>query len=141
MPSLRDIFIQAAAGQRLRSMLTQLAARTDYNSAEIQQQIAQIDLSALHDRVERMVDRASIIAHAFDVMNQGAHPHPLAAFIHSIECMGNDTTDKEFQHLLTLWSRVVSGCLKPEEMTAEELRARADETHPRVYPPLGDFIL
>lgn len=135
MPSLRDIFIQAAAGQRLRAMLTQLAARTDYNSAEIKQQIAQIDLPALHGRVERMVDRATIIAHAFDVMEQGVHPHPLAAFIHSIECMGNDVTDKEFQHLLTLWSRVVSECLKPEEMTAEELYARAQSEDPtnRIY--------
>lgn len=125
MANIRDIFIQAAAGQGLRAMLTELAARVDYNSPAIRQQVEQVDLAALHGRVERMVDRATILAHAYDVMEQRAHPHPLAAFIHSVECMGADISDSEFQHLMTLWARVVSECLKPEEMTAEELRARA----------------
>lgn len=134
MQNIRDIFIQAAADQRLRAMLTEVASRVDNDSPAIQQQIEQIDLTALRTRVERMIDRATIIAHAFDVMEQGVHRHPLAAFIHSVDCMGGETTDKEFQHLLTLWSRVVSECLKPEEMTAEELHARA-----RVYDPLNLF--
>lgn len=118
MPTLRDIFLQAAAGQRLRQMLTDAAARLDYTNATVRQQVEQIDMAALQERIERMVDRAAIIAHAFDVMEQGAHPHPLSAFIHSIECTASNVSDKEFQHLLTLWACVCSECVKPEELTA-----------------------
>jgi hypothetical protein len=83
-------------------------------------QADQIDMEELSKSIDRMVRRARVLSHAFDVMDAGSHTHPMQAFLHATECFAiNDDTlsDSEFYALLPLWGRLCEGAQRANTAT------------------------
>lgn len=146
MPTLQSILAQAAGlsgdAPSLRDLLADMVAKTERSSYEYTRQVEEVDRDKLQARIERMVDRACIIAHAFDVMNQEQYPHPLEAFLHSTDCIGQNIDDTEFAYLLTLWGKINGECLKTnvEELpliTRENVHTHSTEVLRKAHSSLG----
>jgi hypothetical protein len=103
----------------LRKLISTLHREVNYSDPELLKQADSVDYEKLEPKIERMVRRASIIAHAFDVMKDGSYRHPLAAFVHATECptalMGEEISDEEYFYLLDVWARLVN--IKPVILT------------------------
>lgn len=94
---------------QLRQILLAANAAADYSLPALREQAEQIDKEELSKLIDRMVQRARVLSHAFDVMDEGSHTHPMQAFLHATECFAiNDDTlpDSEFYALLPLWGKL-----------------------------------
>lgn len=102
----------------LRALLSELTKDINWSDAALQQQIRDVKMDEVEVKIERMVSRAAILAHAFDVMKDGSFPHPLHAFVHATECDScnfKPLEDSEYFYLLDVWARLVN--VKPTIFT------------------------
>jgi uncharacterized protein YgfB (UPF0149 family) len=91
---------------QLRAILLQANLNADYSQPQLLEQAQQVNVDELHRLAGGMLKRASIIAHAVDVMNEGTHTHPMQAILHATECMALNEerlSDDEFYAVLALW--------------------------------------
>lgn len=91
---------------QLRAILLQANLNADYSQPQLLEQAQQVNVDELHRLAGGMLKRASIIAHAVDVMNEGTHTHPMQAILHATECMALNEErlpDDEFYAVLALW--------------------------------------
>lgn len=93
---------------KLIDRLKQYSAKVNYSADALKAQAAAVDMAALEKQVERLSARVIVLGHAFDVMHDGTHPHPFAAFLHAFECQMPDelNTDVEFCTLIDIWARM-----------------------------------
>jgi hypothetical protein len=91
---------------QLRSILLQAVRDADFTHPMLQQQADNLNLDALHVLAGDMLRRATIIAHAVDVMAEGTHTHPMQALLHATECMAineEPLSDSQFYAVLAIW--------------------------------------
>jgi hypothetical protein len=91
---------------QLRSILLQANLNADYTQPSLLEQAQQVNVDVLRSLAGGMLKRATIIAHAVDVMSEGTHTHPMQAILHATECLAiNDERlpDDEFYAVLALW--------------------------------------
>lgn len=96
----------------MRKLLVEVHQTVDYSDPELVRQAEAVNVVDLESRIERLVTRAAVIAHAFDVMKDGTYKHPIAAFMHATECPlalpAGPLSDNEFYHLLQAWAKLVN---------------------------------
>lgn len=92
---------------QLRAMLVSLDKVVDYQEPGLLRQADQVDMVTLESYIERLIDRSVVLCHAFDVMKNGSHRHPMGAILHSLECMWPDCSDEDFMGAIQAWSRLV----------------------------------
>jgi hypothetical protein len=91
---------------QLRAILMQAHIDADYTQPQLLEQAQQVNLEELHRLAGAMLKRATIIAHAVDVMSEGTHTHPMQAVLHATECMAineDPLPDSEFYAVLAIW--------------------------------------
>jgi hypothetical protein len=91
---------------QLRAILMQAHLNADYTQPQLMEQAEQVNLDALRVSAGAMLKRATIIAHAVDVMSEGTHTHPMQALLHATECMAineEPLPDVEFYAVLAIW--------------------------------------
>lgn len=95
----------------IRGILLETDRAADYSGNELlREQAAQIDMHELTRIVLRLTTRATIIAHAHEMFENGAMKHPMQAFLHATECIrnpdGSRINDVEFYSLLRTWGQI-----------------------------------
>jgi hypothetical protein len=94
---------------QLRAILLNANRDADYTQPQLEEQAQQVNIEVLHKIAGDMLKRATIIAHAVDVMSEGTHTHPMQAFLHATECLAINEerlSDEEFYVLLALWGHI-----------------------------------
>lgn len=103
----------------VREVLKRISSGVNYNAPRLVEQTEAVDMDRIEKRIEAMANRAIVLAHAFDVMRDKSHPHPMDAFLHAYECQGTDEMqkdDEEFCKLLDVWARLCRESATPLEL-------------------------
>jgi hypothetical protein len=110
----------------IRKLLETFTHGADWNHPELRAQADKIDLYALEPVIESMVTHALILSHAFDVMKDGRHKHPIDAFMHSVSCQG-PVTDDDFSQLLQVWAMLCGRDVFAQQDAFEQAAAARQE--------------
>jgi hypothetical protein len=100
---------------QLRAILMQAHLNADYTQPQLLEQAEQVNIDELHKLAGGMLQRATIIAHAVDVMHEGTHTHPMQAILHATECMAINEQrlpDDEFYAVLAIWGALNERALR-----------------------------
>lgn len=93
--------------KRIRMALEEGNKRADYATGELKAQADAINLQALKADIDIVAHSAAVLIHADEVMRSGVHRHPMAAFMHSVECNA-PVDDRQFFILLEAWGKIIS---------------------------------
>lgn len=107
----------------LRQIMLSACMRADFSTPELRKQADAIDMHQLDHLITRMATRAALLLHAYEVMEDGTHPHPIGAFMHATECVSiNETplSDSEFYSLLTVWGKLCDQVQREQPTTSSD---------------------
>jgi hypothetical protein len=101
---------------QLRSILLSANRTADYTQPQLIEQAQQVDVDALRTIGAAILKRATVIAHAIDVMCDGTHTHPMQAFLHASECLAINEdaplSDDDFYVALAMWGQINEQALR-----------------------------
>lgn len=88
----------------LRAILLETSQRADYTQPSLRAQAEEVDIDALGGLIAKTRRSLEVFEHAYECMQEGTHPHPMQALLHSTECVPcGPFADDEFFSLLKAW--------------------------------------